>query len=58
MVEKLNTLLPKIEAAPQMQTLKLPKLKKSEAKTELPKLKLPKLKKNRSIMEMNHKGQN
>jgi len=45
MTEKLNTLLPKIEAAPQMQTLKLPKLKKVEPKQELPKLKLPKLKK-------------
>ena len=45
MTEKLNTFLPKVEAAPQMQTLKLPKLKKVGAKTELPKLKLPKLKK-------------
>ena len=45
MTKKLNSFLPKVEAAPQMQTLKLPKLKKSEAKTELPKLKLPKLKK-------------
>jgi glycosyltransferase involved in cell wall biosynthesis len=45
MTEKLNTLLPKVEAAPQMQTLKLPKLKKVEPKQELPKLKLPKLKK-------------
>ena len=46
MTEKLNTLLPKVEAAPQTQTLKLPKLKKiGEAKQELPKLKLPKLKK-------------
>jgi glycosyltransferase involved in cell wall biosynthesis len=35
MVEKLNTLLPKVEAAPQMQPLNLPKLKK----IELPKLK-------------------
>ena len=35
MVEKLNTLLPKVEAAPQMQPLTLPKLKK----IELPKLK-------------------
>ena len=41
MVEKLNTLLPKVEASPQTQQLKLPKLKK----VELPKLKLPKLKK-------------
>jgi len=46
MTEKLNTLLPKVEAAPQMQQLKLPKLKKiGETKQELPKLKLPKLKK-------------
>jgi glycosyltransferase involved in cell wall biosynthesis len=46
MTEKLSSLLPKVEAAPQMQTLKLPKLKKvGEAKQELPKLKLPKLKK-------------
>ena len=28
MVEKLNTLLPKVEAAPQMQKLNIPKLKK------------------------------
>ena len=46
MTEKLNTLLPKIEAAPQTQQLNLPKLKKiGGKKTELPKLKLPKLKK-------------
>ena len=46
MTEKLNTLLPKVEAAPQIQQLKLPKLKKiGETKQELPKLKLPKLKK-------------
>ena len=46
MVEKLNLLLPKVEAAPQMQTLNLPKLKKvGETKQELPKLNLPKLKK-------------
>ena len=46
MTEKLNSLLPKVEAAPQMQTLNLPKLKKAgETKQELPKLKLPKLKK-------------
>ena len=45
MVEKLNILLPKVEAAPQMQTLNLPKLKKKTVKTVLPKLKLPKLKK-------------
>jgi len=44
MTEKLNTLLPKVEAAPQMQTLKLPKLKKIGGQ-ESPKLKLPKLKK-------------
>ena len=45
MTEKLNSFLPKVEEAPQTQTLKLPKLKKIGAKTELPKLKLPKLKK-------------
>ena len=45
MVEKLTSLLPKVEAAPQIQQLKLPKLKKIEQKQELPKLKLPKLKK-------------
>ena len=46
MTEKLNSLLPKVEPAPQTQTLKLPKLKKiGETKQELPKLKLPKLKK-------------
>ena len=45
MVEKLNSLLPKVEAAPQTQNLKLPKLKKVGAKKETPKLKLPKLKK-------------
>ena len=45
MGEKLNLLLPTIKAAPQMQSLKLPKLKKLGGKTELPKLKLPKLKK-------------
>ena len=45
MTERLNTFLPKVEAAPQIQTLKLPKLKKVGVKTELPKLKLPKLKK-------------
>ena len=45
MTEKLNSLLPKVEAAPQTQQLKLPKLKKVGEKTELPKLKLPKLKK-------------
>ena len=46
MTKKLNSLLPKVESAPQVQTLKLPKLKKiGETKQELPKLKLPKLKK-------------
>ena len=45
MAEKLDNLLPKVEAAPQMQTLNLPKLKKVESKPELPKLKLPKLNK-------------
>jgi len=45
MIEKLNTFLPKIEAAPQMQTLNLPKLKKKTDKTVLPEIKLPKLKK-------------
>ena len=43
MTEKLNSLLPKVEAAPQMQQIQLPKLKKSTPK--LPKLNLPKLKK-------------
>ena len=45
MGEKLNSLLPTIEAAPQMQSLKLPKLKKVGKSPTLPKLKLPKLKK-------------
>ena len=35
MVEKLNTLLPKIEPSPQFQKLKLPKLKKVEKKINL-----------------------
>ena len=35
MVEKLNSLLPKVEAAPQTQTLNLPKLKKVEKKINL-----------------------
>ena len=35
MTEKLNTLLPKIEAAPKVQELKLPKLKKVEKKINL-----------------------
>ena len=43
MTEKLNSLLPKVEAAPQIQQIQLPKLKKSTPK--LPKLNLPKLKK-------------
>ena len=45
MAEKLNDILPKVEANPQMQKLKLPKLKKINTKQELPKLKLPTLKK-------------
>ena len=46
MTERLNSLLPKVEAAPKIQPLQLPKLKKvGETKPELPKLKLPKLKK-------------
>ena len=45
MTEKLNTLLPKVEAAPQMQQVQLPKLKKINKKPDLSKLKLPKLKK-------------
>ena len=45
MGEKLNSLLPAIEAAPQMQQLQLPKLKKIGETPKLPKLKLPKLKK-------------
>ena len=44
MGEIINKLMPKVEAAPQMQELNLPKLKKSNNST-LPKLKLPKLKK-------------
>jgi glycosyltransferase involved in cell wall biosynthesis len=44
MVEKINEFMPKIETAPQMQTLNLPKLKKT-IKTKTPTLKLPKLKK-------------
>jgi glycosyltransferase involved in cell wall biosynthesis len=45
MTEKLSGLLPEVSAAPQLQTLNLPKLKKKTGKLELPKLKLPKLKK-------------
>jgi len=41
MVEKLNSLLPKVEAAPQTVGLNLPKLKKTN--TSLPKITLPKL---------------
>jgi len=43
MVEKIHSFMPTVEAAPQTQQLKLPKLKKS--KPTLPKLNLPKLKK-------------
>jgi len=39
MTEKLGLLLPKVEPAPQVQELKLPKLKKLESKKTLPKLK-------------------
>ena len=46
MGELLNNFMPKVDVAPQMQQLKLPKLKKiGENKIELPKLKLPKLQK-------------
>ena len=45
MTKRLNTLLPKIDPAPQMQKLNLPKLKKIGGKEETPKIKLPKLKK-------------
>jgi len=46
MTERLTNILPKVEPAPQMQQLQLPKLKKvGSKKQELPKLKLPKLKK-------------
>ena len=46
MVEKINKLMPKIEAAPKNVGITLPKLKKVDNKPqELPKLKLPKLKK-------------
>ena len=45
MVEKINELMPKVEAAPKNVGITLPKLKKVESKQELPKLKLPKLKK-------------
>ena len=46
MVERINELMPKVEAAPQNVGITLPKLKKVDnRKPELPKLKLPKLKK-------------
>ena len=45
MVEKLNNFLPKIEAAPQMQQLNLPKLQKIDKTPSIPKLNLPTLKK-------------
>ena len=47
MGELINSFMPKIESAPQIQQLQLPKLKKigSNKSPELPKLKLPKLKK-------------
>jgi len=45
MVEKINNVIPKIEAAPQIQQLTLPKLKKVKNDIKLPKLELPKLKK-------------
>ena len=47
MVDKLSYFLPKVEPAPQMQQLKLPKLKKvnTDKGPKLPELKLPKLKK-------------
>ena len=43
MTEKLSTLLPRVEPAPQMQELKLPKLTKINNKPQ--KISLPKLKK-------------
>jgi glycosyltransferase involved in cell wall biosynthesis len=42
MVEKLNTLLPKVEAAPQMQPLNLPKLKKIGKINRITKIKITK----------------
>ena len=45
MVEKLKSLLPKIEPTAQTVGLNLPKLKKIGDKQETPKIKLPKLKK-------------
>ena len=45
MAERINTLMPKVEAAPKNVGITLPKLKKVKSKQELPKLKLPKLKK-------------
>ena len=48
MVEKISELMPKVEAAPQIQSVKLPKLnlpKLKKVKEETPKINLPKLKK-------------
>ncbi len=45
MVEKLNTVLPEIKAAPQQQQLKLPEINNNKISKEEPKIKLPKLKK-------------
>lgn len=45
MGELLNSLMPKADTVPQMQQLKLPKLKKVSNNSPSPKLKLPKLKK-------------
>ena len=48
MGDLINKLMPKVEASPQIQSLKLPKLKKISANNnslpKLPELKLPKLK--------------
>ena len=50
MTEKLNNILPKVEPAPQMQQLQLPKLKKvGSKKQELPKLKLPETEKYKTV---------
>ena len=45
MTKRLNIFLPKIDPAPQIQKINLPKLKKIGDKQETPKIKLPKLKK-------------
>ena len=45
MGELINKFMPKINASPQMNPLKLPKLRKTDKNISLPKLKLPKLKK-------------